>query len=128
MAAVLLLHGVHARRPIFRFPIPLPSPGTPGTISCQSVLVKASPDNYPHCYCNFGPWTAYKYSTYQRTSSCPSGYKYVLESTRTRLSTRCTQQPATQRRTKDVCKLTYLFQRMRPCRTCAVHACCIDKW
>ena len=105
VAAVLLMHEVHAQRRRFRLPSTLPTFTTPGTISCESVLVKAIPDNYPHCYCEFKPWSAYKYRSYQRTSSCPSGYKYVLESTRTRLSTKCTQQPVTQTRTKDVCKL-----------------------
>lgn len=114
VAAVLLAHEVHAQRSGFRFPIYLPSlPGPTATsISCASVLVRASPDNYPHCYCEFGSWSSYKFRSYERTSTCPSGYKYVLESTRTRLSTKCTQQPATQRRTKDVCKCVYMHMRL----------------
>ena len=106
VAAVLLAHGAHAQRTGFRLPINLtPVTGTaPTLISCDSVLVKANPDDYPHCHCEFGPWSPFKFSSYQTSSTCPSGHKYVLESTRTRLSTKCTRRPATESKTKEVCK------------------------
>ena len=106
MAAVLLAQGVYAQRRGFRLPISLPPvTGIPPTlISCGSVLVKANPDNYPHCHCQFGSWSPYQFSSYGSSSTCPSGKKYVLDSTRRRLSTKCTKQPTTERRTKDVCK------------------------
>ena len=96
----------HAQRSRFRLPFTLPHiTGTvPTQISCESVLVKTNPDNYPHCHCVIGPWSPYRFNSYRSSSTCPSGNKYVLESIRRRLSTKCTQQPATQRRTKDVCK------------------------
>ena len=106
VAAVLLAHGAHAQRTRTRPPFTLtPVTSTvPTLISCDSVLVKANPDNYPHCHCEFGPWSPFKFSSYQTSSTCPSGNKYVLESTRTRLSTKCTRRPATESKTKEVCK------------------------
>jgi len=104
VAALLLAHGAHAQRtrPPFTF---TPIPGTvPTLISCDSVLVKANPDDYPHCHCEFGPWSPFKFSSYQASSTCPSGYMYVLERTRARLSSKCTQKPATEIQTKEVCK------------------------
>ena len=105
VAAVLLDQGAHAQRR-FRPPFTLPPiNGTaPTLISCESVLVKANPENYSHCHCEFGSWSNYRFSSYESSSTCPSGSKYVLESTRRRLSNKCTRQPATERRTKDVCK------------------------
>lgn len=105
VAAVLLAQESHAQRRGFRLPISLPPvTGTPPfLISCESVLVKANPDNYPHCHCEFGPWSPYRFRSYGSSSTCPSGKKYVLDSIRRRLSTKCTKQPATERRTKDVC-------------------------
>ena len=109
VAAVLLAQGAHARRSRFRFPMTLPPiTGTASTLlSCDSVLVKANSDNFPHCHCEFGPWSPFKFSSYVSSSNCTSGHKYVLESTRSRLSTQCTQQPSTESRTKDVCKWCY---------------------
>ena len=106
VAAVLLAQGAHAQRSGFRLPISLPPvTGTaPTLISCESILVKANPDSYPHCHCEFGPWSPFRFSSYGTSSNCTSGHKYVLESTRSHLSTQCTQQPSTESRTKDVCK------------------------
>ena len=106
VAATLLARGAHAQRSRFRLPFTLPHiTGTaPTLISCDSVLVKANPNNYPHCHCEFGPWSPFRFSSYGKSSTCPSGHKYVLASTRSRLSTKCTLRPTTQRRTKDVCK------------------------
>ena len=82
-----------------------PVTGTaPTLVSCDSVLVKVNPDDYPHCHCEFGPWSPFKFSSYQTSSTCPSGHKYVLESTRTRLSTKCTQKPATESQPREVCE------------------------
>ena len=98
VAATLLARGAHARRSRLNLPF------TQHQISCESILVKANPDNYPHCHCEFGPWSPFRFSSYGSSSTCPSGHKYVLVSTRNRLSTKCTLRPTAQRRTKDVCK------------------------
>ena len=109
VAAVLLAQGAHAQRSRFRLPFTLPpiTGSIPKLISCESVLVKTNPDNYPHCHCEFGPWSPFRFSSYGNSSNCTSKSKYVLESTRSRLSTHCTSRPTTQRRTKDVCKRCY---------------------
>ena len=109
VAAVLLAQGAHAQRSTFRLPFTLPptTGSVPKLISCESVLVKANPDNYPHCHCEFGPWSPFRFSSYGNSSNCTSKSKYVLVSTRSRLSTKCTSRPTAQRRTKDVCKWCY---------------------
>ena len=119
VAVLLAQGGAHAQRSRFRFPMTLPPiTGTaPTLISCESVLVKANPDNYPHCHCKFGPWSSFRFSSYASSSTCPSGHKYVLDSTRSRLSTKCTLRPTAQRRTKDVCKQYYKHENNNNTKT-----------
>ena len=53
VAATLLTRGAHAQRSRLKLPF------KEHQISCESILVKANPDNYPHCHCEFGPWSPF---------------------------------------------------------------------